>query len=72
MGVMMPEALVEPWQHYEEPNGANQSQEMKVLVSVANLLKMNIMVSKPVLEGGVKEIKIDSIKNIKDPVSKHL
>jgi hypothetical protein len=45
---------------------------MKVLVSVANILKMNIMVSKPVLEGGVKEIKIDSIKNIKDPVSKHL
>ena len=44
----------------------------KPLVSVANLLQMNLMVSKPILEGGVRDIKIDSIKNISDPVAKHL
>ena len=33
---------------------------------------MNIIVSKPILEGGVKEIKIDDIRGISDPVSKHL
>ena len=30
------------------------------------------MVSKPLLEGKVKDIDIASIKNIRDPVSKHL
>ena len=33
---------------------------------------MNIMVSKPILEGKVRETRIDSIKNIQDPVAKHL
>jgi len=33
---------------------------------------MNIMVSKPILEGGVRDIKIDAIQNISDPVAKHL
>ena len=45
---------------------------MKVLVAVCNLLKMNLMASKPILEGVVQETKIDTIKNIQDPVAKHL
>jgi hypothetical protein len=45
---------------------------MKVLVAICNILKMNVMISKPILEGATKEIKIDSIKNIADPVAKHL
>ena len=45
---------------------------MKDLISICNLLKMNIIGSKPILEGAVKDIKIDEIKNISDPVSKHL
>ena len=72
MGVMMPEAFVEPWQHYLQPDVADPQEEMKVLIAVCNLLKMNVMISKPILEGAVKEIKIDSIKNITDPVAKHL
>jgi len=74
----MPEALVEKWQHFDEArfnvNGTIAQSELssKVLVAVCNLLKMNLMVSKPILEGAVKEIKIDSITNINDPVAKHL
>lgn len=33
---------------------------------------MNLMVSKPILEGKVKDININSIKNINDSVAKHL
>jgi hypothetical protein len=33
---------------------------------------MNIIASKPLLEGRVKDIDIPTIKNIKDPVAKHL
>lgn len=71
---MMPEALVEKWQKFEEivsPRGDSVLTD-KVLVAVCNLLKMNLMVSKPILEGGVKEIKIESITNLSDPVAKHL
>ena len=46
--------------------------EDKVLVAVCNLLKMNLIVSKPILEGKVSDIKLDTIKNIQDPVAKHL
>ena len=35
-------------------------------------MKLNLMVSKPLLEGKVKDIDISTIRNIKDPVSKHL
>ena len=73
IGVMMPEALVENWQHFVHNKGvADEEQQMKPLVSVCNLLRMNIMVSKPVLEGGVRDTKIETIKNIEDPVAKHL
>lgn len=72
VGVMMPEALVENWQEYEEQVAGQGTVSNKVLVAVCNLIKMNVMVSKPILEGAVKDIKIDSIKNISDPISKHL
>ena len=45
---------------------------MKVMVAVANLLQMNVISSKPLLEGRVKDIDIPTIKNIKDPLCKHL
>ena len=58
IGVMMSEALVEPWQHYVDTNQLAQSATdsdsavtLKPLVAVCNLLKMNVMVSKPILEG---------------------
>ena len=43
LGVMMPEAIVEKWQHYRTPfiNAAGQTEimeRMKVLVAVCNLL----------------------------------
>jgi diketogulonate reductase-like aldo/keto reductase len=72
IGVMMPEALVEKWQEYELPVAGDSVREDKVLVAICNLLQMNVMVSKPVLEGAVKEIKIPTITNIPDEVSKHL
>jgi hypothetical protein len=41
-------------------------------VAVCNLLKINLIASKPLLEGRVSEVELPMIKNIKDPVSKHL
>lgn len=74
VGAMMPEALTEPWQHFTQETAASPDiePEMKVLVVVCNLLRMNMMISKPILEGQVKDIAIDSITNIPDTVSKHL
>ena len=43
-----------------------------MLVAICNLLKMNVIASKPILEGRVGQIDIPEIKNIKDPVAKHL
>ena len=73
----MPEALVEPWQHYRANSSvaaakAESEADMKVLVAICNLLKMNVMISKPILEGRVRDTRIDTIKNIQDPVAKHL
>jgi hypothetical protein len=72
MSVMMPEAFVEPWQEYVQPGVAGQTKEDKILVAIANLYKMNLIASKPLLEGRVKDIDIPTIKNISDPVAKHL
>jgi hypothetical protein len=47
-------------------------EELKVLVAVCNLLQMNLIASKPIFEGRVKEISLDMIKNIPDPIAKHL
>lgn len=68
----MPEAFVESWQEYVNPGVAGQSKENKILVSIANLYKMNLIASKPLLEGRVKDIDIPTIKNISDPIAKHL
>lgn len=43
-----------------------------MLVAVCNLLKMNVIASKPILEGKINSIDIPQITNIKDPVAKHL
>ena len=64
ISVLMPEALVENWQQVND--------QYKPLVSVANLLHMNVMVSKPILEGKVRDIKIEGMDEITDPVSRHL
>eukprot|EP00347_Sterkiella_histriomuscorum_P012288 403369164 len=72
MGVAMPEAFVEPWQEYTDPNSASAQTEYKILVSLCNLLKMNVMASKPILEGRVNDVQIHIITNIRDNVSKHL
>jgi hypothetical protein len=73
MGVAMPEAFTERWQEFDSQNVFGQQQkELKILVAVCNLLKMNLIASKPLLEGRVSEVSIPHITNIKDPVSKHL
>ena len=72
MGVAMPEAFVEKWQEYHDPASATGEKELKMLVAVCNLLKMNLIASKPIMEGRVKDVQISSITNIKDNVSKHL
>lgn len=73
LGVAMPEAFTEKWQEFQNYNaGVAGQKEMKILVSVCNLLKMNLIASKPLLEGRVSEVEIPEITNIKDPVSKHL
>ena len=46
---------------------------MKILVSIANLLKMNVIASKPIVEGRVRDIDIPSIDApTTDTVAKHL
>ena len=46
---------------------------MKILVVVCNLLRMNLIASKPLLEGRVAQIDIPSISEpTKDIVAKHL
>jgi hypothetical protein len=54
MGIAMPEAFTEQWQEY----GASHQKELKILVSVCNLLKMNVIVSKPLLEGRIHDVDI--------------
>lgn len=68
---MMPEAFVEPWQEYAV-DAAQATKDLKILVVVANFLNINLISSKPLFEGRVKDIDIPTIKNIKDPVAKHL
>jgi hypothetical protein len=68
MGVAMPEAFTEKWQEFT----AQGQKDLKILVAVCNLLKINLIASKPLLEGRVSEVELPMIKNIKDPVSKHL
>jgi len=59
MGVAMPEAFTERWQVFETPNVFGKTQkELKILVAVCNLLKMNLIASKPLLEGRVSEVSI--------------
>ncbi|CDW78225.1 UNKNOWN [Stylonychia lemnae] len=72
MGVAMPEAFVEKWQEFHDPNSANAQSELKILVAVCNLLKMNLIASKPILEGKIESTTIPQITNIKDTVAKHL
>jgi len=55
----MPEAFTERWQEFETPNVFGKTQkELKILVAVCNLLKMNLIASKPLLEGRVSEVSI--------------
>ena len=68
----MPEAFTEKWQEFSERQAAVGSVERKVLVAVCNLLKMNLIASKPILEGKVKDVQIQQISNVKDTVAKHL
>lgn len=75
MSVLMPEAFIEKWQEFVQPDtAASQSDpENKILVAICNLLKMNVIASKPLLEGRVREIDIPKISEpTTDPVAKHL
>jgi hypothetical protein len=50
------------WQEFETKTANGQSQiELKYLVSVCNLLQMNLIASKPLLEGRVSEVEIPQI-----------
>jgi len=55
-----------------EPGAATTETKFKPLINICNLLKMNVIASKPLAEGRVREIDIPNIKNIDDIVSKHL
>ena len=74
----MPEAFVEPWQEFIKPdmtasNAGEVEPEMKILVAVCNLLKMNLIASKPLFESRVRDIDIPSIDTpTTDTVAKHL
>lgn len=60
----MPEAFTEKWQEYDK--------DLKILVAVCNLMKMNLIASKPIFEGRCIDVDMPQITNIKDPVAKHL
>ena len=55
----MPEAFAERWQEFSSKNVFGQHQkDLKILVAVCNLLQMNIIASKPLLEGRVSDVEI--------------
>jgi hypothetical protein len=59
MGVAMPEAFTEKWQEFSTTTASGQLQkEFKILVAVCNLMQMNLVASKPLLEGRVSEVEI--------------
>jgi len=74
MSVLMPEAYVESWQEFVQTTAASTGEpEMKILVAICNLLKMNVIASKPLLEARVRDIDIPSIvAPTVDNVAKHL
>lgn len=51
---------------------AGTEPQTKILVAVCNLLKMNMFASKPLLGGQCKETDIPSLKDISDPIARHL
>lgn len=82
MSVLMPEAFVEKWQHFQPSKAASsaaadnlnatfETSESKILVQIANLLKINLIASKPLLEGRVHEIDIPTVAGA-DIIGKHL
>jgi len=46
--------------------------DLKILVSICNLLKMNLIASKPLLGGQCVEVDIPSLSKISSPASRHL
>jgi hypothetical protein len=57
MGVAMPEAFTERWQEFDSKTAFGQTQkDLKILVAACNLLQMNLIASKPLLEGRVSEV----------------
>ena len=72
MSTLMPEAFVEIWQEFAEPGVANAEMKLKPLVNVCNVLKMNVIASKPLAESRVRDVDIPNIKNISVIVAKHL
>ena len=74
MNVIMPEAFVEPWQEYVQPEVATHiGPDEKILVQVCNLMKMNLIASKPLFDSRVRDIDIPMIDApTTDTVAKHL
>ena len=73
MGVLTPEAFVEKWQEFDAGEAAGAEPDLKILVSICNLLKMNIIGSKPLLGGQVREVDIPTLASkIPDPAARHL
>lgn len=76
MNVMMPEAFVEKWQEFFDStvlSAGEAEQQRKILVAVCNTLKMNVFVTKPLLEGRVLEVDMPkTVGSASDPVAKHL
>ena len=74
MNVLMAEAFIENWQEFVQTTAAQTGEpEMKILVAICNLLKMNVIASKPLLESRIRDIDIPSIgAPTIDKVAKHL
>ena len=59
MSTLMPEAFAESWQEFTELNAASIGEpQLKPLVAVANLLKMNLIASKPIAESRIRDVDI--------------
>ena len=71
MSVLMPEAFVEKWQGFLPAAASDSAPEEKILVAVANLLQINLIASKPLVEGRVADIDIPTLK-MQSTVAKHL
>ena len=72
INVMMPEAFIEPWQDLKEVQDGNTVTSKEMLVSVCNVLKMNLISSQPLFQGKLAQLNLPNKIGVFNTASRHL